>query len=229
MPEKEKIQANLAHIKQVLQNLCVEQTVNIVAVSKGQSIAKMQAAMECGFFSFGENYLNEALIKIAHLANKQIDWHFIGKIQSNKTKLLAENFNWVQTVTSKKQAQRLNEQRPNTLKPLNVCIQVNIDNDSAKAGLAAQQVQNLANYILTLPHLKLRGLMTITQFTQIQAQQLASFQAMKNLYDDLNQQGFPLDTLSMGMSDDWQIAVAAGSNLIRIGTAIFGERDKRGP
>jgi hypothetical protein len=183
------------------------------------------AAYSAGQSSFGENYLQEALLKMDKLPS-DIEWHFIGAIQRNKTKKIAEHFDWVQSVDSTIIAQRLNDQRPLHLSPLNICIEVNVNHENTKIGVLSENVFSLATYCMNLPRLRLRGLMTIP-FPQLHfSQQRQSFQQLHILYQSLLQKGLPLDTLSMGMSDDFEAAIAYGSTMVRIGTALFGERIK---
>lgn len=222
------IQAKLNEIKQsICQNAHASHrnpnTITLLAVSKKQSAQKIKAAHLCGQTAFGENYLQEALEKIQQLQNYKIDWHFIGHIQSNKTREISEHFLWAHTVDREKIAKRLNDQRPASLAPLNVCIQVNIDNQASKSGVSPDKTLELALKIAELPAINLRGLMAIpeantgpTPFKHMQAL-LNSLKAHPKLAH--------LDTLSMGMSQDWQGAVAHGATIIRIGTALFGARD----
>ncbi|MCX7120427.1 MAG: YggS family pyridoxal phosphate-dependent enzyme [Gammaproteobacteria bacterium] len=193
--------------------------VTLVAVSKKQSAEKIRDAFNAGQKKFGENYLQEALEKQRLLSGLAIEWHFIGTIQSNKTKLIAENFDWVHSVNRMSIAKRLNDQRPTHLKPLNICIEVNIDQSSTKSGILPDAVFALALEIKKLPQLNLRGLMVIPEKNNI-----AAFQKTAALQEQLMLDGVALDTLSMGMSDDFEDAIAAGSNMLRIGTALFGER-----
>ncbi|RDI41315.1 hypothetical protein AQULUS_00280 [Aquicella lusitana] len=199
-------------------------SVHLLAVSKGQPIEKIEAAFQAGQPDFGENYLQEALSKIDRLAHKAITWHFIGPVQSNKTRKIAEHFAWVHSVDNKKIATRLNDQRPSHLPPLNICIEVNVSNESSKSGVRAEEVLPLARYCMGLPNIKLRGLMTIPAPQKDFAAQRQSFHALFLLWQRLREQGCELDTLSMGMSDDFEAAIAEGSTLVRIGTAIFGSR-----
>lgn len=191
-------------------------SVELLAVSKGQPIEKILSVYHTGQRQFGENYLQEALPKIAALPD-DIIWHFIGPVQSNKTRKIAEHFHWVQSVDDLAIAKRLNDQRPAHLPPLNICIQVNIDNEPTKSGIAPEMVFDLATACLTLPRLRLRGLMSLPK-------RQASFHDLNNLFKSLCQQGISLDTLSMGMSDDFEAAIAEGSTMIRIGRALFGPR-----
>jgi len=199
-------------------------SVALLAVSKTQPIEKIMQAYDAGQYQFGENYLQEAEEKIAQLKDKKIEWHFIGNIQSNKTRKIAELFDWVQSVDSVKHAKRLNEQRPAELGPLHICLEVNLDHEANKSGVDQEELLLLAKACQGLPMLNLRGLMAIPHKTSNTQEQHASFKHLRQLFDDLNQQGFALDTLSMGMSNDFEIAIAEGSTMIRVGTAIFGER-----
>ena len=200
------------------------ESIALLAVSKRQSIEKIQALYALGQRAFGENRVQEALVKIAELPS-DIVWHFIGQIQSNKTKLIAENFAWAQSVDCLKIAERLNEQRPATAAPLNICICVNVDDEPQKAGVSAAAALSLAQQIKSLERLKLRGIMAIPAARDNPKDQLFIFQQLKTLYNSLNQYGLELDTLSMGMTNDYQAAIAAESTMLRIGTALFGERD----
>jgi len=202
-------------------------SVTLLAVSKTRPIEDLVAACMAGQRDFGESYLQDALPKITALQDKPIYWHFIGPIQSNKTRAIAENFQWVHSVDRLRIAQRLSEQRPARLPPLNICLQVNISADPAKAGVAAEQALGLALAIHNLPGLQLRGLMTIpTHTTDFEAQRVP-FRALRQLSQQIQQQGIHLDTLSMGMSDDMTAAIAEGATLVRIGTAIFGARQPK--
>jgi pyridoxal phosphate enzyme (YggS family) len=197
-------------------------SVTIVAVSKQHSIEKIAEAFHAGQRHFGESYVQEALPKMDALRHLDITWHFVGAIQSNKTRSIAERFDWVHTVDREKTAARLNEQRPYHAAPLNVLIQVNQAGERQKSGAPEPQVESIARAISALPRLKLRGLMTIPP--QSSASGRAWFVELAALRDRLRLEGHPLDTLSMGMSDDFDAAIAAGSNCVRIGTAIFGRR-----
>ncbi len=198
--------------------------VQLIAVSKTQSITRIQQAIAAGQHAFGENYVQEALPKITAIAKEKIHWHFIGAIQSNKTKAIAENFHWVHTIDSLQHAERLSAQRPNQLPDLNVCIQINIDDEPNKSGVKLSELTDLAVKISRLPHLKLRGLMAIPAQHSEFAQQREPFRQLCAALQALQTQGLNLDTLSMGMSDDFVAAIAEGATLLRIGTAIFGER-----
>ena len=198
-------------------------SIKLVAVSKTQPITKLDAALAAGQSIFGESYLQDALPKIEAIG-KQAEWHFIGPIQSNKTRQIAIHFDWVHSVDRLKIAQRLNEQRPKDLPPLNVCLQVNTSGEAAKAGISPADTRALAKAINELPHLRLRGLMTIPAREEDPVRQRQPFQRLRILFEQLNNDGFNLDTLSMGMSGDMEAAIAEGATLVRVGTAIFGPR-----
>jgi pyridoxal phosphate enzyme (YggS family) len=196
--------------------------IGLLAVSKTKPAEALREAYAAGLRDFGENYLQEALGKQAQLSDLPLCWHFIGPIQSNKTRAIAENFAWVHSVDRLKIAQRLSEQRPAGLAPLNICIQVNVSGEASKSGCAPEDLPALANAISALPNLNLRGLMAIPEPTEDRAAQSAAFATVRNLQDSLN---LPLDTLSMGMSHDLEAAIEQGATWVRIGTALFGARD----
>jgi len=199
--------------------------VQLLAVSKGQTTQNIIMAMQAGIYNFGENYIQEALPKIQALKKYPICWHFIGPIQSNKTHDIARHFTQVHSIDRQKIAQQLNDFRPPSLVPLRVCIQVNLDNEPSKAGVAPADIAKLALFIQSLPNLQLTGLMAIPQQLNDANEQYKSFCKLADLLVVLNQRlGLDLTTLSMGMSSDWEAAIHAGSTIIRIGTAIFGER-----
>ena len=197
-------------------------TVGLLAVSKTQPAAAIRDAFASGLRDFGENYLQEALDKQAELDDLPLTWHFIGPIQSNKTKAIAEHFDWVHSVDRLKIAQRLSDQRSAELPPLNICLQVNVSGEASKSGCAPQEVQQLARAITALPRLRLRGLMCIPAPSEDPAEQRAAFARLRQLRDEL---ALDLDTLSMGMSQDLEAAIAEGATWVRIGTALFGARD----
>ena len=196
----------------------------LLAVSKKKPASDIRQAWELGQRDFGENYLQEALQKMEELEDLDITWHFIGAIQSNKTRNIAEAFDWAHCIDRAKIARRLSEQRPAELGPLNVCIQVNIDHESSKAGIELAELPELANAIHQLPGIRLRGLMTIPAPQESFELQRSAFAKLANALESLRQQGIDCDTLSMGMTQDMEAAIAEGSTLVRIGTAIFGER-----
>ena len=199
-----------------------EHSVQLLAVSKTKPAEALREAHAAGICDFGENYLQEALGKQLELADLPLIWHFIGPIQSNKTRAIAEHFAWVHSVDRLKIAQRLSEQRPADLPPLNICIQVNVSGEASKSGCTPADLPALAKSISELPRIKLRGLMAIPEPTEDRAAQDAAFAAVQSLQASLN---LPLDTLSMGMSHDLESAIAQGATWVRIGTALFGARD----
>ncbi|MCX7627770.1 MAG: YggS family pyridoxal phosphate-dependent enzyme [Methylophilaceae bacterium] len=203
------------------------ESVVLLAVSKAHSTDAIRAAYAAGQVRFGENYAQEGLNKIAALSDLPLEWHFIGPLQSNKTRLVAEHFSWVHSVDRLKIAQRLNDGRPPRLPPLNVCIQVNISGEASKSGCEPSDLPALARTVAALPRLRLRGLMAIPEPTTDIALQRQRFRMLRELSEALQSEGLVLDTLSMGMSDDFPAAIAEGATLVRIGTAIFGERAKR--
>lgn len=196
----------------------------LLAVSKTQPVESLREAIEAGQRHFGENYIQEASQKIGALAHEDLVWHFIGPIQSNKTKYIAEAFQWVHSVDRIKIVERLQAQRSSHLPPLNVCIEVNIDNEETKSGVRASEIIPLAQKIVSSSNLKLRGLMVIPKASETFEEQCQPFRAVKVLVDRLNQLGFGLDTLSMGMTHDFEAAIKEGATILRIGTAIFGSR-----
>jgi pyridoxal phosphate enzyme (YggS family) len=204
--------------------------VSLLAVSKTVPPGAIEEAYASGQRSFGENYVQEALDKKAALGrsgiSSQIEWHLIGPLQSNKTRVAAECFDWVHTVDREKVARRLSEARALDARPLNILIQVNISGEPTKSGAPPAEVAGLARTVAQLPRLRLRGLMAIPEPIDDTNLQLERFRSVRELFDALNMQGFGMDTLSMGMSQDLESAVAEGSTLVRIGTAIFGERTK---
>jgi len=205
-------------------------SVTLLAVSKTQPAAAIEEARAAGQRAFGENYVQEALEKMDSMEPRAqgvpgLEWHLIGPLQSNKTKLAAERFDWVHTVASEKIARRLSEQRPAALAPLNVLIQVNVSGEATKAGVSPAEVLALSQKTSSLKGLRLRGLMAIPEPTPDTGLQRARFHAVQEIFNDLREE-FAFDTLSMGMSDDMESAIAEGATLVRIGTAIFGQRKK---
>lgn len=228
-----QIADNLSQIRQQIAQSCqnaqrLNGEVKLLAVSKTKPVEAVLAAVQAGQTAFGENYVQEAVEKIQFCQQQGInlEWHFIGALQSNKTRLVAEYFDWFQTLDRRKIADRLNEQRGEQKAPLNVLIQINISDEQSKAGIQPDEMLLLAKHISNLPHLCLRGLMAIPAATENAGEQLAAFSAMQKLFD-LLKNTFPhqqIDTLSMGMSDDMDNAIKCGSTMVRIGTAIFGKR-----
>jgi hypothetical protein len=200
------------------------ESILLLAVSKKKPASDIRDAFRYGQLDFGENYLQEALQKMRELDDLDIRWHFIGAIQSNKTRSIAEAFDWAHCIDRLKIAQRLSEQRPPSMAPLNVCIQVNIDHETSKAGIDLSELPGLARAIAALPGIRLRGLMTIPAPHPDFDAQRPAFARLAEALAALQQQGIDCDTLSMGMTQDMEAAIAEGSTLVRIGTAIFGER-----
>lgn len=202
-------------------------TITLLAVSKTFPADAVRAAHAAGQHAFGENYVQESIDKIDALADlrRDLEWHFIGPLQSNKTRPVAERFDWVHSVDRLKIAQRLAEQRPAHLPPLNVCVQVNISGEASKSGVAPDDVAAVARAVAELPSLRLRGLMAIPEPASDPDSQRAPHRALRALFDALRADGLPLDTLSMGMSADLEAAVREGATIVRVGTAIFGARD----
>ena len=198
--------------------------VALLAVSKTFAAGAVRAAYAAGQREFGENYVQEGMEKIAALSALPLIWHFIGPIQSNKTRTIAENFDWVHSVAREKIALRLSQARPQEKSPLDICLQVNVSGETSKSGVTPQQVRQLAEAVRTLPRLRLRGLMAVPEPSDDVALQRRRFGGLRLLLEQLNSAGFGLDTLSMGMSQDLEAAVMEGATIVRIGTAIFGER-----
>jgi hypothetical protein len=203
----------------------VANSVKLLAVSKTWPVESLLAAAEAGQRAFGENYLQEALAKIDAIHNSEFEWHYIGAIQSNKTRDLASHFQWVHSVDRVKIARRLSEQRPAELAPLNICLQINISNETSKSGITVNDALAVAQEIATLPNIKLRGLMAIPEAITEFEQQRAMFRQVRELQERLIANGLTLDTLSMGMSNDLEAAIAEGATIVRVGSAIFGQRD----
>jgi pyridoxal phosphate enzyme (YggS family) len=198
--------------------------VTLLAVSKKQPVAKIREAHAAGQRDFGENFVQEGLEKIEALADLDLTWHFIGHLQSNKTRVVAENFDWVHTIDKLKTARRLSEQRPAHLTPLNICVQVNVDDETSKHGVAPADVAALAAGCAGLPRLQLRGLMCLPAMRESFEEQRVPFATLRRLAENLRHDGIDTDTLSMGMTADYRAAIAEGATIVRIGTAVFGER-----
>ena len=232
LPNVTSIGANLATVRQRIAD-SAEATgrdpgqITLLAVSKAKPVSAIVEAWQAGQRCFGENYLQEALEKIQQLQGKNIQWHFIGPLQSNKTRPAAENFDWVHTIDRIKVARRLNEQRPAQLPPLNICLQVNIDGEASKSGVTPEELPQLAAAIAPLKNLRLRGLMAIPSPSDNSEQQRQPFTRLAQLLDNLRRQlpDQALDNLSMGMSGDMDAAIEAGSTMVRIGTDLFGKRE----
>ena len=227
------VQDNLLNIKNEIKKIAKEcgrdpNTIQLIAVSKTKPVEQVIQAINAGQLAFGENYVQEGVEKIQYfeknMPNNDLIWHFIGPLQSNKSKLVAEHFDWMHTIDRLKIAQRLNDQRPKDMAKLNVLIQVNISQEASKSGVKPEEVADLVKQIVTLPNLNLRGLMAIPEIENDYDKQLNVFTKMQQLLQSL-QKDYPfMDTLSMGMSGDMQAAIVAGSTMVRIGTAIFGAR-----
>ena len=199
-------------------------SVTLLAVSKGQSAAAIDSVASAGVENFGENFLQESLPKIESLAGRELAWHFIGRLQANKTRPVAEHFHWVHGVDRLKIAERLSAQRSLHAPPLNVCLQLHVGGEASKGGVEAAEVPELARAVKDLPHLRLRGLMCMPPAEADVSLQRQWFRETRRVFDHLNEQGLGLDTLSMGTSADFSSAIAEGSTMVRIGTAIFGPR-----
>lgn len=222
------IAQNLCKVRARLEKACRAvgrplESVTLVAVGKSFAPAALAQALAAGQRDFGENYLQEAAPKITALPREQITWHFIGPVQSNKTREIAAHFDWLHTVDREKIARRLSDQRPAGSPPLNICVQVNISGEDSKSGVTPDQTGALCRTLATLPRLKLRGLMAIPAPAGKEAPRLA-YRRLRELYEHLRDEGLELDTLSAGMSDDLEAAIAEGSTMVRIGSAIFGRR-----
>lgn len=228
------IAANLQAVRARIAAACVAvgrapESVALLAVSKTWPAGRLREAAACGQRAFGENYLQEAEAKIAELrdlAAPGLEWHFIGPLQSNKTRAVAEQFHWLHSLDRLKVAERLSAQRPPALPPLRVCIQVNVSGETSKGGCQPEQTLALAKMVVPLRNLRLRGLMAIPEPTENIALLRSRFALLRQLRDRLNESGLALDTLSMGMSHDLEAAIAEGATIVRVGTAIFGERSK---
>ena len=223
------IAENLQRLEARITQACLDagrppQSVKLLAVSKTFDAQAVLEAHAAGQMAFGENYIQEAVAKIKELTQWPLEWHCIGPVQSNKTRLVAENFQWVHTVDRLKIAQRLSEQRPAHLPPLNICIQVNIDGGSTKSGIPPDEALALARAVAPLPGIRLRGIMCIPEAAPDFVAAKAVFTRATALFDTMKANGVPLNTLSMGMSADLEAAVSAGSTLVRVGSAIFGAR-----
>tara|TARA_B100000446_G_scaffold95211_1_gene89368 strand:+ start:16791 stop:17474 length:684 start_codon:yes stop_codon:yes gene_type:complete len=217
-----QVQKRLAEASR--QSLRAPNSTQLLAVSKTKPAADVREAYVAGQRQFGENYLQEALEKQQQLLDLDIEWHFIGPIQSNKTRLIAENFDWVHSVDRLKIAQRLNDQRPSGMAPINICLQVNLDREASKAGVSLAEVPALVESVSGLPHICVRGLMAIPAPRDKRAEQQQALQPLADVLSHLQPQYPQLDTLSMGMSKDLEAAIAAGSTMVRVGTDIFGAR-----
>lgn len=222
----DSLQVIRANILEAKQRANRQEDIQLLAVSKAQSAEKLREAYNAGQAAFGENYVQEAIGKQALLEDCNIEWHFIGPIQSNKTQLIAQHFRWVHSVDRLKIARRLSSARSNQQSPLNICIQINSSNEASKSGVQIPALIELASEVTKLPNLKLRGLMAIPAPTEDIALQHQQFREIKAAFNQLLDAGFDLDTLSIGMSGDYMAAIEEGATIVRIGSAIFGERNK---
>lgn len=227
------IQSRLESVRQQIRQAAEKyqrdaDTVQLLAVSKTRPAADILQAVEAGQRRFGESYIQEALGKIEHLRERGLEWHFIGRIQGNKTRAIAENFDWVHSIDSGKQIRRLNDQRPEQLAPLKICLQIKIDDEESKAGITQQEARELIKAMSNYPRLSLQGLMTLPAPAGRLEDQRKPFRRLREIRDELATAELPLRTLSMGMTDDLEAAIAEGSTMVRIGTAIFGPRDYSG-
>lgn len=225
-----RVTENLAYISDLLAQAAAEagraaDSVQLLAVSKKQPLSKLHEAIAAGQRDFGENQVAEGIEKIQALANSGLTWHFIGHLQTNKTRIVAEHFDWVHSIDRFKTARRLSEQRPDTMADLQVCIQVNVDAEESKSGVAPENVLELAQQIVELPRLKLRGLMCLPRMRTDFDDQRKPFARLRELAGELREAGIDIDTLSMGMTNDYRAAVVEGSTMVRIGTAVFGPRE----
>lgn len=223
------IATNIDTVRMQIRHACEQagrpgDSVTLLAVSKTRPAEDIRAAWAAGLTRFGENYLQEALDKIEQLQDLPLEWHFIGPIQSNKTRPIAEHFDWVHSVDRLKIAQRLSDQRPNEMAPLNVCLQVNISREASKSGCLPEEAPELALQFSQLPGIRLRGLMAIPAASEDPLIQHQAFADLRQLLEQIRQQLPDLDTLSMGMSGDLEVAIAEGASIVRIGTALFGPR-----
>lgn len=220
-----QLRRQIEHVAQAEQR--APDSVRLLAVSKRHSTAAIREAAAAGQTAFAENNVHEALAKIAELAELGLEWHFIGAIQRNKTRDIASHFAWVHSVDRFIIAQRLSEQRPESMPPLQICLQVNLDAEPQKAGVSVAALEELASQVVHLPRITLRGLMAIPKYIADEQAQRESFMRLTELQTQLQAQGYALDTLSMGMSQDYPAAIAAGATIIRVGTALFGARNDK--
>jgi len=230
MPNSEHLIQRIANLEKRIADACEHAgrrraSVALLAVSKTRSAEEIESAHAAGIARFGENYLDEAVAKQDRISSGSLEWHFIGPIQSNKTRAIAERFDWVQSVDRRKIIRRLGEQRPNHLAPLNLLLQVNIDREPQKAGCAPEDAAALAADVAGFDALKLRGLMAIPSADNSAAQARAAFAGMRALFESLQAGHTGIDTLSMGMSGDLEVAIDEGSTMVRVGSALFGPRE----
>ena len=227
-----RVTKNLANVRDLLAKSATDadrdaDSIRLLAVSKKQPISSVIEAAAAGQRDFGENFVHEGLEKIAGTGRDDLSWHYIGHLQSNKTQAVADHFDWVHTVDRFKIAERLSNQRPKQMRDLNICLQVNIDNEPGKSGIAVIEVMALARKIAVLPRIRLRGLMCLPKMRSGFNAQREPFARLRELSDTLLIDGIEVDTLSMGMSGDFQAAILEGSTIVRIGTAVFGPRERK--
>lgn len=221
---KEDYQNILSRINSDIERKSIDKTVRLIIVSKSQPISSIRELIKSGYHMYGENYLDEAIKKIEEIDNNNLEWHFIGRIQSNKIKKIVKYFNWVQTISSEKHARLLNEECQKLEKKLNICVQINIDNEESKAGIMINEIDEFLNNISKYKYLSLRGIMAIPSKLNALKENVNSYNILKLKYDKLSNKYKNIDTLSLGMSNDYKLALSKGSNMIRIGSLIFGER-----
>ena len=226
-----KIKKNILEVKKNIAKILLdfnraEDSVTLMAVSKQQSTSSIREAYQAGQTDFGENYLQESISKIQELRDLEIVWHYIGSIQSNKSKLIAENYDWVHSVAKIATLKKINNYRDSAKEKINICIQVNIDAEETKSGIHISEVEDFIKECSSMSQINIRGLMAIPKFQKDNDLKNSAFKKIKRLFDDLVKKGYKLDTLSIGMSGDYEEAIGSGSTIVRIGTAIFGEREK---
>ena len=221
---KEYYQNILSKIDSDIDKISIDKTTKLIIVSKSQPTSSIRELIKSGYHIYGENYLDEAIKKIEEIDNNNLEWHFIGRIQSNKIKKIAKYFNWVQTISSEKHARLLNEECQKLEKKLNICVQINIDNEESKAGIMINETDEFLNNISRYEYLSLRGIMAIPSKLNALKENVNSYNILKLKYDKLSNKYKNIDTLSLGMSNDYKLALSKGSNMIRIGSLIFGER-----
>ena len=221
---KEDYQNILSKIDSDIDKISIDKTIKLIIVSKSQPTSSIRELIKSGYHIYGENYLDEAIKKFEEIDNNNLEWHFIGRIQSNKIKKIAKYFNWVQTISSEKHARLLNEECQKLEKKLNICVQINIDNEESKAGIMINEIDEFLNNISKYEYLSLRGIMAIPSKLNALKENVNSYNILKLKYDKLSNKYKNIDTLSLGMSNDYKLALSKGSNMIRIGSLIFGER-----
>jgi pyridoxal phosphate enzyme (YggS family) len=226
-----KIKKNILEVKKNIAKILLdfnraEDSVTLMAVSKQQSTLSIREAYQAGQTDFGENYLQESISKIQELRDLEIVWHYIGSIQSNKSKLVAENYDWIHSVAKIATLKKINNYRDSNKEKINICIQVNIDSEETKSGIHVSEVEDFIKECSSMSQINIRGLMAIPKFQKDNDLKNVAFSKIKSLFDDLVLKGYKLDTLSIGMSGDYEEAIGSGSTIVRIGTAIFGEREK---